>query len=203
MKTLAIYDVDDTLFTANQIINIRDNEDKIIQSIDGSQYRKHMNGRAAPLPDGHYYCFGELLNGKTFYETKMPLIEPLEQLAFDVGHHKRNPNFDVILLTARGQVDHLDDYKQAFRDHGVDVDAIDIVFVGARDSTDPRFGMSSSQCKKLAFEQYCKTYDHFIIYEDDYRNLEMFYHTSLDFGNVTVELYHVNPQGEISRYRVN
>lgn len=202
MKTLVIYDVDDTLFAANQDIYIRDHNHNIVETIDGRNYRKHMNGRAAPLPDGHYYCFSELVKGKSFYETKLPLEEPLHELALDVERHKRETNYDVVLMTARGEVDDLDHYKQAFRDHDVDVDAIEIMFVGARDTSDPRSKKSSSECKRAEFEKLCTQYDHFKIYEDDYKNLKMFYETALDFGAVTCELFHVNPEGKVTRYYV-
>jgi hypothetical protein len=202
MNTLVIYDVDDTLFAANQTIYIRDADHNIVQTIDGKDYRNHMNGRAGPLPDGHYYCFSELVNGKAFYETKLPLEEPLRELALDVDRHKRERGYDVVLMTARGEVDYIDDYKQAFRDHNVDIDAIEIMFVGARDTSDPRSKKSSSECKRVEFEKLCTKYDHFKIYEDDYKNLEMFYQTALDFGAVTVELFHVNNDGHVSRYYV-
>jgi hypothetical protein len=202
MKTLAIYDVDDTLFFANQDIYIRNGDGEIVETIDGRNYRKHMNGRAAPLPSDHYYCFNELLNGKNFYDTKLPIEEPLRELALDVERHKREQTYDVMLLTARGEVDYIDHYKQAFRDHNVDVDSIDITFAGARDTKDPRSKKSSSECKREVFESLCKHYDHFKIYEDDYKNLEMFYHVSLDFP-VSIELFHVDPDGKVNRYYVN
>lgn len=201
MNTLVIYDVDDTLFAANQDIYIRDADHNIVQTIQGSDYRKHMNGRSGALPDGHYYCFSELINGKTFYETKLPLEEPLRELALDVERHKRESHYDVILMTARGEVDHFEDYKQAFRDHKVDVDSIEIMFVGARDTSDPRSKKSSAECKRVAFEKLLPHYHRVKIYEDDYKNLEMFYHTALDF-QCDVELYHVNPDGKVSRYYV-
>lgn len=196
------YDVDDTLFAANQDIYIRDAEHNIIETIDGKNYRKHMNGRSAPLTEGHYYCFSELLNGKSFYETKVPLEEPLEELARDVDRHKHEKCYDVILMTARGEVDYQEHYKQAFRDHGVDIDSIEIMFVGARDTQDPRAHKSSSECKREAFEQLLPHYHHIKIYEDDYKNLEMFYFTALEFA-CDVELFHVNPEGKISRYHLN
>lgn len=202
MRTLVCWDVDDTLFAANQEIYIRDADHNIVQTIGGKDYRKHMNGRSRPLPDGHYYCFNELLNGKSFYETKLPLEEPLRELALEVERAKRESNFDVMLLTARGEVDYIEHYKQAFRDHGVDIDAVQIMFAGARDTKDPRSKKSSSACKKEVFEQLCKEYDHFKIYEDDFKNLEMFYHTALDFPNTTVELFHVNPEGRVNRYHI-
>jgi hypothetical protein len=201
MSTLVIYDVDDTLFMANQPIYIRDQEHNIVQTIDGKDYRKHMNGRAGSLPDGHYYCFSELINGKSFYETKLPLEEPLRELALDVERHKREKHYDVVLMTARGQVDFIEDYKQAFRDHGVDIDSIEIMFVGARDTSDPRSKQSSAECKKQAYEKLLPLYHRVRIYEDDYRNLEMFYNVGLDF-QVDVELFHVNPEGKVIKYYV-
>ena len=185
MKKLIVYDVDDTLFFANQRIGLTING--VPQWITPQEFHEYD---VAGLID-HSVDYSLLLSSDDFVSCLKPNQICIELLIEDIDR----ADSDIIIMTARGEVDDVKKFKGAFRDHGIDIDSCEFRFC-SQDVT-----LSSHQKKKPQFqEMLAKHYDHVTVYDDNVKNLETVHHVAMDYPFTTINSFKINPDGSISKY---
>lgn len=189
MKTLSIYDIDDTIFFANQsIIVIADNGEEV-DHIDHEEYKRREDAG-----EHHYkYSWRMLENSEDFCNTLKPNHVVIEQLIKDL----QNPDIDVMLLTARTSPDNVHQFREAFSWHGMHLGDAELVFAGDNSPGDRSWLNKTIEFEKIFGSQ---QYDHITIYDDSERNLQAFWMTQLDYPNVSTSIKWVDPVGHIQQY---
>ena len=181
---LTIFDMDDTLFTSHACVNIRDEQDKIVTRLDGSDPK--LRYRSYPLQDGHYYCYNEFRSSQVFRETSKP-IERMINRAYAILHHiAHRPKSRVIILTARDNFDDQELFFQALREHGLDTNKVAVEFAGELDLPAP-------EAKAIITHQYLDqgSFDRVRIFDDHLPNLVEFLRLRTRYPTIEFSAYQV------------
>jgi hypothetical protein len=187
MKKLIVYDVDDTLFFANQ---------KIGMEVDGkfkwmSQQEFHEHDIAGTVSKN--LDFSRMLCSHDFIKNLKPNMIAIKRLIRDI----ERADAKIVVMTARHEMSDIPLYISAFHDHGVNTDDIEFIFAGVAGEAH----WSSHEKKKVFFDKFFEEqYDHVTVYDDNVKNLETVQGLALDYPFTTVEAYRVFEDGTINRY---
>lgn len=188
MNKLAIFDIDDTIFFANQGIHVLDDQGNTTEVIDNREYH-----RRDALGETHQYSWKELVDAQAWYDSLMPNPPVIDRMIKDLA----DSDTEVILITGRLTVDNIPLFKAGFKVHGMNIDDIELVFAGDRNPS----GGSTHLVKRVDFERlFALHYDHISIYEDSKLNLREFHYVSMDFPFTSTSAYWIDPKGNIKRY---
>lgn len=187
MKRLIIYDVDDTLFFANQAIGME---------VDGemqwlTQQEFHEHDVAGTLH--HNLDFSKLMCSVDFHANLKPNIFAINKLIEDIeiGDDK------VIIVTARHPMTDVVLFTRAFEKFGIDTKRVKFYFAGGMG--EPHW--SSHKKKALLFEAFLQqSWDEIVIYDDNVMNLKEIHALALDYPHTDIKSYRVFSDGTISRY---
>lgn len=187
MKKLIIYDVDDTLFFANQ---------KIGMEVDGefiwmTQQEFHEHDVAGTVSEN--LDFSKLQCSVDFMENLAPNMIAINRLKNDIARG----DAEIVIMTARHPMSDIPMFETAFHKYGVDTTDLEIIFAGV--AGEPHW--SSHKKKAVFIAEFLKNhYDHITIYDDNVMNLQEIHALALDYPFTTIESYHVLPDGKITKY---
>lgn len=169
MNTLVVFDVDDTLFTTNCLVDIIDAKTgKIIDRIAGRDF-DHEN-----FAKGHEFGFDDYRCAVTFSKS-----QPIAHMIGIAKSHMANPNDTVAFVTARCQIDDIKMYIDTFHKTGLHINKTDVIFAGGSNRNS---GMSSHDLKRPVFEKLLRQniWNQAIVYDDNAKNLKVFRELAFD-----------------------
>jgi len=109
-KTLAIVDIDDTIFeTFAQILVIKDG--KVVKRLNNQEFNRYILG------PGETFDFSEFRDAKLFYKTSKPIQRMIERLKTMI-----KLGFKVILLTARADFNDKETFLATFKKYDINPD---------------------------------------------------------------------------------
>jgi hypothetical protein len=183
---LAIYDMDDTLFFANQRIGV-EQDGKMVWMTPQEHHALDLAGKIPHVVD---YSF--LKSSSDFVSCLKPNMITIERLILDID----DPLCDVVIMTARQTMDDLDLFLTAFTQHGVDHSKLDVIFAGdGNEST-----VSSHQLKRGYFRKFFNEgYSCISVYDDNANTNRMLMEMRKDYHEIDIDLYCVNDDGSISK----
>lgn len=163
-KGITFIDIDETMFsTFAKIYVVDDNTGKVVKKLTNQEFNTHE------LEPGQSYDFREFRDAKKFRKTSIPIDKTIKRIKrmFQNIEHRGSK---VVLLTARGLFDNMQEFYQTFRDYGIPIDKIDVELAGERKSG------SVSQAKKQIVMDYLKSgeYRRVRLIDDDLTNLKKF-----------------------------
>jgi predicted secreted acid phosphatase len=169
MKTLEIYDIDETLFRTNAMIHVVKNGSKI-KSLTNSEYNSYT------LSADETFDFSEFNKSDKFHNESVPIDHMIDHVRTSIESQT-----DVYFVTARDDFDNKELFLETFKKQGIDTNKIRIERAGKiKDvSTGP-------VKKKLIIRNILKTkqYDSVLFFDDYWDNLKEFYSLRSEFPNV-------------------
>lgn len=174
MKTLAIYDVDDTLIMIDTLTGVKDASGQVVERIDTAEFHKRVDAGELHADD---CCFLDYECADTFYKEGR-----INNATFRFLHrHQQDDEVDVKLLTARSSPSCLDTYLRKFHEEGVDIAADQVIFAANNATGDAR---TKTRLMKLPYyrELVTNEYDRVIGYEDNISNLVALHWVCIDAG---------------------
>lgn len=170
MNNLICFDVDDTLFHNNSLVDVFDEFGIMVDQILGRDYYRENYG-----PD-YTFSFDSYACAKTFYQC-----DPIEDMINLAKQHLADPRDTVYCVTAREEVDDFALYIKKFHDHGVEIDPNQVLF--ARTGVD-NLGQSSHTLKTPVFTDILQrnVWGTATVYDDNLKNVETFCRIAGDFN---------------------
>ena len=187
LGSLTIFDIDDTLFhTTAQIAVLKDG--KVIQKLSNQEYNTHK------LKSGESYDFSEFRDAAKFYHESKPITRMLDKAKAILANSVKNPLSRVVIITARANFDHKDQFLDTFRKHSFDIDKVRVERAGNIED------ISAPAVKKyVIIHNYLKTgkFDKVRLFDDAISNLTEFLKLRKVFPDVKFEAYLANHDGSI------
>lgn len=187
LGSLTIFDIDDTLFhTTAQIAVLKDG--KVIQKLSNQEYNTHK------LNTGESYDFSEFRDAAKFYHESKPITRMLDKAKAILANSVKNPLSRVVIITARANFDHKDQFLDTFRKHSFDIDKVRVERAGNIED------ISAPAVKKyVIIHNYLKTgkFDKVRLFDDAISNLTEFLKLRKVFPDVKFEAYLANHDGSI------
>jgi len=182
---ITFVDVDGTLFHSKAKINVVKNG-KAIHQLGNVEFRGYQ------LNPGESFDFGEFADAKFFRKTSdpiKPVINRLKKILDNIQKGSRESR--VVILTARASFDDMDEFKRTFRDHGVDVDRLEIRTVGDKPGNAP-------EKKKAEVREFLKSgkYQRARMFDDTDENLTAFVELQQEFPDVQFHAIKVLDSGK-------
>lgn len=187
LGSLTIFDIDDTLFhTTAQIAVLKDG--KVIQKLSNQEYNTHK------LKSGESYDFSEFRDAAKFYHESKPITRMLDKAKAILANSVKNPLSRVVIITARANFDHKDQFLDTFRKHSFDIDKVRVERAGNIED------ISAPAVKKyVIIHNYLKTgkFDKVRLFDDAISNLTEFLKLRKVFPDVKFEAYLAKHDGSI------
>ena len=161
-KGITFIDIDETIFnTFAKIYVIKDG--KIIKKLSNQEFNTYE------LQDGESFDFREFRDATMFRKTSKPIPNTIKRIKRMFQNIDKRGS-QVVLLTARGAFPDMATFKSTFKEHGIPIDKIDIVFAG-----DIKSG-SVAAAKKKVIMDYIKSgeYRRVRLIDDDIKNVKFF-----------------------------
>lgn len=189
---ITFVDVDETLFHTKARVHVK-KDGNVVRSLTNREYNTDV------LNPGEHYDFGEFKDAKYFRETSEP-IEPVLKRVNRILHNielGKRPS-DVVILTARSHFDNQEEFKNAFRDHGVWIDEVDIKTVGGDPGAVP-------DKKKNEVRRYLASgkYSRARMFDDSIANLKAFKSLEKEFPEIEFKALAVTPSGKVHELKSN
>ena len=187
MKKIKIFDIDDTLFFANQMIGME--VEGVFRWITQQEFHEHdVAGTVHSNLD-----FQNLNNSIDFLENLQPNMIAIERLQKDIDQNDSR----IVVMTARHPMNDIPLFKTAFHQYGIDTDKVELIFAGI--AGEPHW--SSHKKKAVFFEEFLQeNYDEIEIIDDNTSNLKELHYLALDYPFTHIKSYHVKPDGTINKY---
>ena len=184
VKTLSIFDIDETLFRTKAKVNVM-KDGKIIKKLTNQEFNHYK------LKDGESYDFGQFKDAKIFAKTSAPIGHMIGKLKSTLRKADKNGS-RVIIVTARGDFDDRDTFLNTFRAHEIDIDKIYVERAGNFE-----FIGSSAKKKKFIFKKYLTRggWKRVRFFDDHMDNLTTFKSLGRKMPDVDFEAWHVKPNG--------
>lgn len=189
VKTLNVWDIDDTLFKTDARIIIK-KDGKVIKRLTPMEYNTFEKA-----PDEEV-DFSEFRSGKVFRETAKPIKSVLDRAKSIIWNQSENSK--SILLTARSDLYDHKEFLQAFRDHGFPIDHVYVERSGNLHNSTP--ASKTHILKAVVLKKYINTgqWNRVRIWDDSKANLEML--LKLARNDVEIIAYHVDHDGKVTKY---
>lgn len=187
VKTLSVWDIDDTLFESpNTFILVKDRKGQVAQQLSTSQYNSHV------LKPGHQYDFSQFRDSKIFFHGAFPMGHNITK-ARSVLESSNNM---LLALTARADFNNKALFLKKFKKYGLNM-STPLSHV-ARSGN---LGLPTAAAKKAVLEQCLNTgkFDEVHMYDDDKRNLDAFLSLKKTFPNITFKSF-LAKDGKLSHY---
>ena len=184
---LTIFDIDETLFHTKAKVQVL-KEGKIIRTLDNREYNSYK------LKQGESFDYGQFRSAKIFIETSTPIAKVIKR-AKRIIHFATRKGSKVIIVTARQDMDDKKLFKQAFKDHGIDIGRIYVERAG-------NVGKEKvSENKIVIFKKYLETdrYARIRLFDDDKNNLNAFLSLKNEYPHVEFSGYQVFKTGNIKK----
>jgi hypothetical protein len=190
VRTLNVWDIDDTLGKTSAKVNIKKNG-KVIKSLAAGEYNNYKLGQGEELD------FSQFRSGKIFRDTFKPISNVLDRAKEIVMNQSENSH--SIILTARSDFDDHKEFLQTFRDHGF---PIDHVYVERSGNLSNLKSSSPAHINKgVILKKYLKTgkWDRVRMWDDHEKNLDILFKVAQLYPNVEAVGYLVK-DGRVTRY---
>lgn len=183
-NVLVIFDIDDTLVnTQTEVHVVKDG--KTIASLNSHDFTHYK------LQPGESFDFKDFRNAKEFFEKSKPIIPMMDQLKRDISRGN-----DVVMVTARADMDDKELFLDTFRKYGVNVNKLHIYRAGNLPS-----GSTEERKKKIIKSLLDKkSYTKAIMYDDAIPNLQLFASLKKDHPKTMFYAWHVSPDGNASEF---
>lgn len=184
---LTIFDIDETLFHTKAKVQVL-KEGKVIRTLDNREYNSYQ------LKQGESFDYGQFRSAKIFIETSTPIAKVIKRAKRIIRFATRKGS-KVIIVTARQDMDDKKLFKQAFKDHGIDIGRIYVERAG-------NVGKEKvSENKVVIFKKYLETdrYARIRLFDDDKNNLNAFLSLKNEYPNVDFSGYQVFRSGNIKK----
>lgn len=171
VRTLNVFDIDDTLFDTEAKVGVI-KDGKRIKNLAPGEYNTYI------LKTGEKLDFGQFRSGKFFRETSKPIKNVLNLAKRLVKTNDENSK--TIIITARSDMEQKEDFLQKFRDHGFPVDKVYIERAGNLKYK------NTARNKSIIIARYLKDkkYDAVHMWDDSSDNLDSLLRMSSLFPDV-------------------
>ena len=187
-NTLIIFDIDDTIFFANQLLTERCPQGNVLGYIDNKEC---LRRQAAGQPATHL-TYERLEDAHDFHKTATPNWKMIQQY----HTHLMDKDADIAFVTGRTTVTPIEKFIQAFQEHTIDLNQHELVFAG-----DHNPGGFTRFNKRIEFERYFACgYSRIEIYDDHTPNLDEFLDVAALHPSVTVMPWFIDEHGDASLY---
>lgn len=116
---LSFWDIDDTIFRTRARVNVMRGKGlrkRVVRSLSNAEYNSYRLG------PGETFDYGQFRNAAFFRATSVAISGSLERVKKQLGASDTM----VVLLTARGSFDSNRLFKDALREHGINVNATNL-----------------------------------------------------------------------------
>lgn len=191
IRTLNVWDIDDTLFTGFQgNVRVLDAQGKLIRKLSTSEFNTYKKA-----PD-ETFDFDDFRDGRLFRNTVKPIDTVLKRAANIINNQTENS--ESIILTARSDFHDKKEFLQTFRDHGFPIDQVYVERSGNLLNLNKNAHVHV--LKAVILNKYIKSgkFDRIRIWDDSRKNLDM----ALKLGKPGIEIvaYLVDKNGSVTRY---
>jgi hypothetical protein len=182
LKSLVIFDIDDTLLHTTAKIKVVKNG-QTVHELTNQQFNNYE------LQPGEEFDFGEFRSAEKFNRESEP-IEPMIRKLKTILNHSTNA--DVIMLTARADFDNKNLFLKTFSDLGIDMSQVHVHRAGNL----PGDAIPAEK-KAVYVRRYADTgrYDHIRLYDDSKSNLSVFKELKNEYPNIDFRAYYVGASG--------
>lgn len=191
-KTLNVFDIDETLYNTFATVKVV-KDGKVVHKFNNQEYNTYK------LKPGESYDYGEFRNAELFRATSKPIENMFAKAKAIISNQKEGSK--TILLTARSDFDDREKFLQTFRDHGFPIDEVHVERAGnlARLKADVKPSIS----KLVILRKYIQRegFTKIRVYDDSRTNLSAMLTLNKMHPDVEMELWLVNHNGGVSRYR--
>jgi hypothetical protein len=190
IRTLNVWDIDDTLGTTASSVGILKNG-KVVKVLKPGEFNSYV------LKPGETHDFSEFRSGKNFRDTFKPINNVLDRAKDIVWNQSENSH--SIILTARADFNDHKEFLQAWRDHGF---PIDHVYVERSGNLSKLKASSPAHINKgVILKKYLSSgkWDRVRMWDDHEKNLDMLLKIADMFPKIEVIAYLVK-DGRVSRY---
>jgi hypothetical protein len=174
---LHCFDLDDTLFETTAKVSILKNK-KFYRYLRPSEYTNYV------LDEDEEYCYKEFECSNKFFMESRPII-PIVNIMNKLSKRK---DCDVIINTARSDLDNKELFLKKFRIHDIDIDNIHVERAGNIENCE-----SVSIRKTMVIAKYLKlkSYKKVFMYDDSTKNLQSILDMNKYYNSTKFIGYHV------------
>ena len=190
VRTLNVWDIDDTLGKTSAKVNIK-KDGKVIKSLSAGEYNTYKLGQGEELD------FSQFRSGKIFRDTFKPISNVLDRAKEIVWNQSENSH--SIIITARADFDDHKEFLEAFRDHGFPIDHVYVERSGNLSKLKPSSPAHIN--KGVIIKKYLASgkWDRIRMWDDHEKNLDILYKVAAMYPDVDAVGYLVK-DGKISKY---
>jgi hypothetical protein len=190
VRTLNVWDIDDTLGQTSAKVNIK-RDGKVIKSLAAGEYNNYKLGNDEELD------FSQFRSGKIFRDTFKPIANVLNRAKNIVWNQSENSH--SIIITARADFDDHKEFLEAFRDHGFPIDHVYVERSGNLAKLKPSSPAHIN--KGVIIKKYLASgkWDRIRMWDDHEKNLDMLYKVAAMYPEVEAVGYLVK-DGKVSKY---
>ena len=190
VRTLNVWDIDDTLGKTSAKVNIK-KDGKIIKSLSAGEYNTYKLGQGEELD------FSQFRSGKIFRDTFKPISNVLDRAKSIVMNQSENSH--SIIITARADFDDHKEFLEAFRDHGFPIDHVYVERSGNLSKFMPSAPAHIN--KGVVIKKYLASgkWDRIRMWDDHEKNLDMLYKVAAMYPDVEAIGYLVK-DGKVSKH---
>jgi hypothetical protein len=190
VRTLNVWDIDDTLGQTSAKVNIKKNG-KVIKSLAAGEYNNYKLGQGEELD------FSQFRSGKIFRDTFKPISNVLDRAKSVVMNQSENSH--SIIITARADFDDHKEFLQAFRDHGFPIDHVYVERSGNLAKLKPSSPAHIN--KGVIIKKYLASgkWDRIRMWDDHEKNLDILYKVAAMYPEVEAIGYLVK-DGKVSKF---
>jgi hypothetical protein len=185
-KGLTIFDIDDTMFKTKAKVEVK-KDGKVVKVLSPKQFNTYKLGR------GEDYDFGQFKSAKLFKQTAVPIGKMIQKFKAILKNAVKKGS-DVVLVTARADMDDKELFLSTFRSHGINIDQSHIYRAG-------NIGGSSAAAKQKVFKKFLDTgdYKRVRLFDDDDSNLKALLSLKPDYNDIDFEAWKANDKGRIKK----
>lgn len=190
VRTLNVWDIDDTLGKTSAKVDIKKNG-KVVKSLAPGEYNNYKLGQGEELD------FSQFRSGKIFRDTFKPISNVLDRAKSIVMSQSENSH--SIIITARADFDDHKEFLEAFRDHGFPIDHVYVERSGNLSKLKPSSPAHIN--KGVIIKKYLASgkWDRIRMWDDHEKNLDMLYKVAAMYPNVEAIGYLVT-DGKVTKY---
>lgn len=190
VRTLNIWDIDDTLGKTDARVIIKKNG-KEVKVLSPGEYNNYK------LKPGEELDFSQFRSGKVFRDTFKPISNVLDRAKEIVMNQSENSH--SIILTARADFDDHKEFLQTFRDHGFPIDHVYVERAGNVAKNNPKSPAHIN--KGVILKKYLSSgkWTRVRMWDDHEKNLDMLYKVAAMYPDVEAIGYLVK-DGKVSKY---
>lgn len=190
-RCLSIVDIDDTLFRTSAKTLVKETESgQIVKKLSSSQMVSYK------LPVGHEFDYQEYRDARLFAEESHAIDWMLNHTKILLQQIKLLPGSDMILLTARCDLDDKTLFLDVFRRHGFDIDSTYVERAGNLGKN------STAENKKVIVQKYIRQnrFESFRMFDDSKENLDKFLELKKLHPELNFYAYHVDELGKARKH---